>query len=123
VFTTDGTLEGAYGAKGSGAGAFGGVRPGPYGVAAHTASSQLYFADPALHRISRWALVGGRPLFQSHFGAEGREPGQLWWPFGISVQESSGDVYVASTNTFRVEVRTLMISHAWHWACTGGSPT
>lgn len=90
--------------KGDGDGAFGGLRPGPYGVAAHEATGQLYLADPALHRVSRWALNDGRPVFEAHFGAEGRQPGGLWWPFAVAVQQSSGDVYVMSTNTFRVEV-------------------
>lgn len=74
--------------------------------AAYDAGGQLYFTDPNLHRVTRWSSTGGFGdyAFASAFGALGREPGMLWSPFAVAVSQTTGDVFVSSTNTFRTEV-------------------
>lgn len=93
-----------YGKKGSGAGQFGGNKIGPFGVAVYESASQLFFADPYLSRVSRWSLSGTTATFLSHIGAAGRSAGNLFYPFGVSVHQATGNLYVLNTNNHRVEV-------------------
>jgi hypothetical protein len=39
--------------------------------------------------------------------------GQLWAPFAVTVDPGNGDVYVMSTNNFRVEVRDPLRPPTW----------
>lgn len=97
-----------YGSKGHGEGQFGGSKIGPFGISVHEASSRLYLADPYLNRISVWSLSGSEARFERHVGGDGgREVGQLFYPFGVSVHQDSGDIYVLNTNNHRVEVRAV----------------
>lgn len=79
IFSTDGVFLSLHGKKGFGRAEFGGLRPGPYGVGVDEPTLQLYFADPALHRVSRWTLApdGSDARFEAVFGEAGREPRQV----------------------------------------------
>ena len=67
-----------------------------------TAQPQIFVSDPKLNTIQRWTVDG---QYLSSFGSAGSGNGQFNYPFGITVEPPTGNVYIADTNNNRIQVR------------------
>lgn len=94
-------LLGTIGSEGSNLGQF----KFPQGTAIGP-NSELYVADSENHRIQKFEY---NPLTRSYdpvlaFGSKGRNAGELFYPYGVSVDKQTGNVYVSDVNNDRIEV-------------------
>ena len=80
----------------------------PYGLARDAASGDIYVAERANHRISRFTNAG---TFVMTWGAQGTAQGQFNEPVGVAV-DAAGEVYVTDHLNHRVQ--------KFHVAQTGG---
>ena len=64
----------------------------------------MYVADWGNHRIQKFSPDG---KFVAQFGSKGSGPGQLIWPWGITIDTAgTGLVYVSERDNHRVSVFT-----------------
>ncbi|MBL4845192.1 MAG: SMP-30/gluconolactonase/LRE family protein [Planctomycetes bacterium] len=96
VFRPDGTYVRSWGTFGDGPLQF----KRPMNLALDEDRDRVYVADSANHRVGVFDLEG---KFIAHFGGQGREAGQLQYPYDVKVGES-GEVWVAEFGNQRISV-------------------
>jgi phage tail-like protein len=87
---------------------------GPAGISVDSAGD-LYFVDPARHRILRMNPCDGSVEPVPCIGGQGSDPGQLDSPHGLLVGRG-GVLYVADTGNRRVQafdLRTMQVRGLW----------
>ena len=115
---------------------------GPSGVALDSTSSNVYVADTYNNRIEEftssggfvqawgWGVSDGAGKLETcttscQAGISGGGAGQLNSPFGLAVDNSSGDLYVADVNNNRIDRFSSSggFVQAWGWGVSDGANT
>jgi tripartite motif-containing protein 71 len=104
VFDTDGNFLDKWGSTGSGNGQFSGR--GPLGVAIDRNTDDVYATDSDGRRIQKFDSDG---IFLFTWGSSGKDEGEFRWPRDVEVDQN-GLVYIASTDTERIQVFDIDIS-------------
>lgn len=92
---------------------------GPTGVATDS-SDNVWVVDYWNSRIVKFSQ-GGTPL--ATYGSQGSGAGQFFGPLGITINQSTGDVYVADTANNRIEELSSSgaFIEAFGWGVTNGA--
>ena len=111
-FHSDGTLEFAFGTRGSGSGQF--AAPGPAGVAVDS-TGNIYVADPGNNRVQKFSSAH---VFDSVIGSSGSGDGQFSNPVGISI-DSADNLYVADSGNNRIQKFNSAGTFVAKWGTNG----
>ena len=77
----------------------------PSAIAIDSSSGNVYVADSGNNRIQKFTSSGKfKPDFVTKWGSPGSGDGQFSVPYGIAIDSSSGNVYVADKGNSRIEV-------------------
>jgi HYR domain/NHL repeat len=111
-FNSAGTLQFAFGTRGSGGGQF--AVPGPAGVAVNS-SGNIYVADPGNNRVQKFSSTG---TFVAVIGSSGSGDGQFSNPVGIAI-DSADNLYVADSGNNRIQKFNSAGTFVTKWGTSG----
>jgi len=111
VFRPDGTFVKGWGTFGDGELQF----KRPMNLALDEERSRVYVADAANHRIGVFDTEG---VFVAHIGSQGREPGQLQYPYDVKIGQD-GRVWVAEFGNQRISVFEADGAYVGAWGAPG----
>lgn len=99
IFDLDGNFLGKFGSSGSGDGQF----ISPAGIDVQESTGVVYVAEYGNHRVQYFTPTANNLTFAGKWGSSGTADGLFGFPAGLSIDQTTGNVYVGEFNGDRVQ--------------------